>query len=366
MRSQRNEGAVLDRPASGRNQRPPSPELRWPPLSRTHKILFAVTIACYLAITVAVLTTSSLVALDWQLFTLKPFERFPQYFDFFNTYVILGQRGPTAILAFAWLFWRAWRTRSWRPPLVMAVTLLLVNVTAGAVKIGIGRLGPHYAHVVGSAALFQGGDIFPSGHTANAVATWGALAYLAVRWRRIGGVIAGFLGVTIGLTTVYLGTHWFSDVLAGWADGALVLLLLPLFEPIVSSTDERLQDWWRRRAELRATALRKLGGQPAAAAAGARAGARTGTAPAGRVPGPAGAGRRTGAAGASEAPRPAGPTAAHHGRGAGGATHGAAQGGSAQGRGHHRPEIPGHEGASAHPGSRRQRPPRPRDHSGHS
>jgi membrane-associated phospholipid phosphatase len=340
--------------------------LRWPPLSRAHKILFAGTAAFYLAVTVAVLTTSPLVALDWQLMLLKPFERFPHWFDFFNGYVVLGQRGPSAIVAFAWLFWRAWRTRSWRPPLVLAVALILVNITAGAVKIGIGRLGPHYAHIIGSAELFQGGDIFPSGHTANAVATWGALAYLAVRWRRTGAVLAGFLGITIGMTTVYLGTHWFSDVLSGWADGVLVLLLLPLFEPIVTSTDERLQDWWRRRAELWATARRRLGLRPPPAPSGATATAWSDLDRAEHAR--SGSGDAAGRARGEAAEPPAAPrtgTGAQLPAPTRGASMLGAPGGRSPDRSRRPGELRGHGGSAAHPGSRHHRPSQPRDHNGH-
>ncbi|QMU80223.1 phosphatase PAP2 family protein [Streptacidiphilus sp. PB12-B1b] len=182
----------------------------------------------------------------------KPYQHWPGIQQFMNIYVIAGQRGPSAIVVSAWLTWRCWRTRSWRPLLALGVALVLLNMSVGAVKIGMGRLGPHYAHVAGSSELFLGGGIFPSGHTANAVVTWGILAYLASRWRRFGGVVAGFMGVTIGLTTLYLGTHWVSDVLAGWAAGALVLLALPLFEPVIVSADERMQAAWADRQALAA------------------------------------------------------------------------------------------------------------------
>ena len=75
-------------------------------------------------------------------------------------------------MVLAWLGWRAWRHRTLHPLLVLGTSLLLLNITVGAVKYGLGRLGPHYATTVGSAEMFAGGDIFPSGHTANAVVTW--------------------------------------------------------------------------------------------------------------------------------------------------------------------------------------------------
>nr|WP_225448611.1 phosphatase PAP2 family protein [Streptacidiphilus sp. P02-A3a] len=207
----------------------------------------ASTAAFYLAVVLAVLTSSRLVALDWWVMMFKPYEHWPAFEQFLNVYVIAGQRGPSSIVVGVWLAWRCLRLRSWRPLLVMGVALVLLNMSVGAVKIGMGRLGPHYAHVAGSNELFLGGGIFPSGHTANAVVTWGIVAYCAVGHRRLGAFLAGFMGISVGLTTLYLGTHWVSDVLAGWAAGALVLLGLPLFEPVIESADARLRAAWALR-----------------------------------------------------------------------------------------------------------------------
>ncbi|MFJ9695307.1 phosphatase PAP2 family protein [Kitasatospora sp. NPDC101183] len=220
--------------------RPPGREPAWPPLSRRQAALLAATCAVYLLVMAGVVLNTSLVDLDWSVRLLRPYQRWPRLEPLLDTWVVAGQRGPSAIAAFAWLTWRAHRIGRLRPLLVMGVALLLLNVTVGSVKIVTGRLGPHYAQYVGSPELFSGGTIFPSGHTANAVVTWGVLAYLAGRWRRTGAVIAAATACSIGLTTVYLGTHWVTDVLAGWAAGALVLLSLPLLEPLVTAAELRL------------------------------------------------------------------------------------------------------------------------------
>jgi membrane-associated phospholipid phosphatase len=254
VRNQQREATRAEPPRTTAQRQPASRGNPWAPLSRTHKALFIFTTAVYLAVIVAVLTTSRLVSLDWDVMLYKPYEHWPRAQSFLNSYVVLGQRGPSAIVATVWLAWRSWRSRSWRPLLVLGVSLVLLNMTVGAVKIGMGRLGPHYAHVIDSSALFQGGGIFPSGHTANAVVTWGVLAYLAVRHRRLGAALAGLLAITVGLTTVYLGTHWVTDVLAGWAAGVLVLLILPLFEPVIATADGRMRALWARRRNLRGDA----------------------------------------------------------------------------------------------------------------
>ncbi|WP_441248821.1 phosphatase PAP2 family protein [Kitasatospora sp. McL0602] len=216
-----------------------------PLMTRRHAVLFGLTGLVYLLVVVEVLRGTRLVELDWALKQLRPYKRWPEVQPLLNVWIVAGQRGPSAIVACAWLGWRSYRVRSLRPLLVMGAALLLLNITVGAVKIVTGRLGPHYAHWIDSPELFSGGQIFPSGHTANAVVTWGVLAYLAVRWRRTGALLAGLTAVSIGLTTVYLGTHWISDVFAGWAAGALVLLALPLAEPYVTAIDRQVVALWR-------------------------------------------------------------------------------------------------------------------------
>ncbi|MFI1065630.1 phosphatase PAP2 family protein [Streptomyces spororaveus] len=228
--------------------------LQTPQMSRHRVVLLGSTLAFYLAIVVAVLTTSWLVRLDWQIMFFRPYEQWPQVHAFLDYLVVLGQRGPTAVMVAAWLGWRCWRQHTLRPLITLGVALLLLNVTVGSVKLGLGRLGPHYATEIGSAELFADGDIFPSGHTANAVVTWGILAYLAstVVTRRVLSVVSAVVSLSVGATTVYLGTHWVSDVLLGWSAGLLILLALPWFEPLIARTEAYVFDVrerLRRRAE---------------------------------------------------------------------------------------------------------------------
>jgi membrane-associated phospholipid phosphatase len=216
-------------------------------MSRTRLWLFGLTLVAYVAIVVAVVTASPLVTFDWQVMLFRPYKQWPGIHVFLDYFVVLGQRGPTAVLVATWLGWRSWQKGTWRPMLVLGASLLLLNVTVGGAKYGLGRLGPHYATTVGSPELFAGGTIFPSGHTANAVVTWGVLAYLAgARVRRLASVSAALLALAIGITTIYLGTHWVSDVLLGWAAGMLVLLALPWCEPALAAVEEYMFAIWAR------------------------------------------------------------------------------------------------------------------------
>ncbi|GAA3490316.1 phosphatase PAP2 family protein [Streptomyces cremeus] len=242
----------IDRIFARLDREPEPPEIAVPGMSRTRKVLFGSTVAFYIAIVWLVLVSSWLVLLDWKVMLFRPYEQWPEVHAFLDYFVVLGQRGPTAVMIAAWLGWRSWRQHTLRPLLVMAASLLLLNITVGAVKVGLGRLGPHYATEIGSAELFLGGDIFPSGHTANAVVTWGILAYLATtpRARRWLSVISATVALSVGATTVYLGTHWLSDVLLGWAAGLLILLALPWVEPTIGRAEAylfELRDRWRAR-----------------------------------------------------------------------------------------------------------------------
>ncbi|MFV0136857.1 phosphatase PAP2 family protein [Streptomyces sp. HMX87] len=252
MRTERNL-TRLERVFARLDREPERPVLLDVPKMSRHRIaLFAGTLAFYVAIVWAVLITSWLVRLDWQVMFFRPYQQWPELHAFVDYYVVLGQRGPTAVMVAAWLGWRSWRQHTLRPLLALAVSLLLLNVTVGAAKIGMGRLGPHYATTIGSNEMWAGGDIFPSGHTANAVVTWGILAYLAStpRARRWLSALSAVVSLGVGMSTVYIGTHWLSDVLLGWVAGLLILLALPWFEPLIARSEAwilALRDRWSAR-----------------------------------------------------------------------------------------------------------------------
>lgn len=66
---------------------------------------------------------------------------------------------------------------------------------------------------------------FPSGHAMMSLVVYGMVAYLLAahfrRWRKLILMITVLLIVAIGLSRLYLGVHWFTDVVAGYAAGTV-------------------------------------------------------------------------------------------------------------------------------------------------
>jgi undecaprenyl-diphosphatase len=114
-----------------------------------------------------------------------------------------------------------------------ALAGFLVAATAGTalvVQVAKDLVGRHRPPTVGR-LVGAGGAAFPSGHTAQAISCFGALAFVAWRLgtpRRVlvvGLTVAAAIVLAVGWSRVYLGVHWPSDVLGGWLLGATVLLV---------------------------------------------------------------------------------------------------------------------------------------------
>ena len=78
--------------------------------------------------------------------------------------------------------------------------------------------------------ISENGYSFPSGHALMSVIFYGMIAYfvyklLQKRWQKIVLSFAfAALIALIGLSRIYLGVHWVSDVLGGWLIGVLIVV----------------------------------------------------------------------------------------------------------------------------------------------
>ena len=126
------------------------------------------------------------------------------------------------------LFWlgtrRAWRTAAW----VVTANVLVGPLTA-LLKETFGRVRPAFEN---GGATYDGLS-FPSGHSSG-IATLVTIALvlawprLPARQRRLALAAGAALVVLVGLTRMWLGVHFLSDVLGGWAFGAAWTLLVAL------------------------------------------------------------------------------------------------------------------------------------------
>jgi membrane-associated phospholipid phosphatase len=218
---------------------------RGPIRLRWRGILTILVVAAYIALTLAVIFRSPILSLDTDLFKLDLRHSHPAWRPWVKGSLLLGQRGP-ATLAFLPVFlWLAWRRRTTQPLVALVTSLILLNASVGVVKLITGRVGPRQTH--NTHDIFVGGNIYPSGHVSNAVVLYGLMAMLSINHRKVLAVAAAVISVTVGMGTIYLDTHWFSDVMGGWFAGALVLLVLPSAMPTAQRWADALVERGRRR-----------------------------------------------------------------------------------------------------------------------
>ncbi|MGW3493028.1 phosphatase PAP2 family protein [Streptomyces sp. NPDC001020] len=131
------------------------------------------------------------------------------------------------ILCAAAVLWLVWRHRAWWLALWTAATCALGTLVQQSLKAAVGRARPVWPDPVDSAHYAA----FPSGHAMTATVVCGLLLWLLRRYGagrtlwRTALVVAAVSVLGAGLTRVWLGVHWPSDVMGGWLLGALLVAL---------------------------------------------------------------------------------------------------------------------------------------------
>lgn len=108
--------------------------------------------------------------------------------------------------------------------LVAAVALLTGQAVRRVLNLAVGRPRPARQDWL----VTVDGHAWPSGHAATSVLALGLL--VALLWpglgtaaRRVAVAAAAVLALAIGLSRVYLGVHWPTDVVGGWLFGVVWL-----------------------------------------------------------------------------------------------------------------------------------------------
>jgi membrane-associated phospholipid phosphatase len=150
----------------------------------------------------------------------------------------MGEVGLVVVLGLSLLFF-AWR-RYWGVVLALALTTVGAELLDTALKAFFQRPRPSLVPSPVAAQVFS----FPSGHAMVSVAFYLCLAYVGWRllhgWRRVAcAAVLIALIVAIGLSRLYLGVHYLTDVIAGylagfvWVDAVLIGVgsLFPAISP---------------------------------------------------------------------------------------------------------------------------------------
>jgi membrane-associated phospholipid phosphatase len=121
-----------------------------------------------------------------------------------------------------------WRRRRKTDALFVALAFLGAQVLSNGMKLGFRRERPFFPDPLATESTFS----FPSGHALVSLAVYGSIALLLARRISSGPLRLLLLGGTallvlaIGFSRLYLGVHFLSDVLAGFAAGTAWLALL--------------------------------------------------------------------------------------------------------------------------------------------
>ena len=118
-----------------------------------------------------------------------------------------------------------WRTRSAVPPTVLVTGVLVAGGLVYLLKIAVARSRPPVGALLGPASLDYS---FPSGHTTDSGVVYVLSAVLLApvvghAVRRLVLTLGLLVPLVVGLSRVYLGYHWATDVLAGWLLAAAVV-----------------------------------------------------------------------------------------------------------------------------------------------
>ncbi|MFF5103702.1 phosphatase PAP2 family protein [Streptomyces sp. NPDC000134] len=134
------------------------------------------------------------------------------------------------LLCAAVVLWLGLRDGAWWTAVWLGLAVALGTLVQQGLKAAVDRRRPVWPDPVDSAHYAA----FPSGHAMTATVVCGLLVWLLRRYgapralRRAALAVAVVSVAGVGLTRIWLGVHWPTDVLGGWLLGALVVTLAVL------------------------------------------------------------------------------------------------------------------------------------------
>jgi undecaprenyl-diphosphatase len=135
---------------------------------------------------------------------------------------------PATIGMFIWFMTRKWRREAW----LLGITMLGAAILNTTLKLTFHRPRPVPFFNLTAPESFS----FPSGHSLASFCFFGALATILTarihnpRFNLLTWVCAGILVLWIGLSRIYLGVHYTTDVLAGFAAALIWIAVIRFAE----------------------------------------------------------------------------------------------------------------------------------------
>ena len=183
------------------------------------------------------LKEGELAAIDAQITDYIISFRTPERTEFFVWLTHVGDVYGYLIIGGIFIFMSAVVFKSWKYIAQIGIVLILATLSNMMLKRFIDRARPDIEHLVSVETLS-----YPSGHAMSAMAFYGFLIYLLYRFKmnlflKVAAILFFTLLIfNIGISRIYLGVHFPSDVIAGFIAGfiwvvfcALAFNLIELF-----------------------------------------------------------------------------------------------------------------------------------------
>jgi undecaprenyl-diphosphatase len=188
-----------------------------------------------LELLVEVVIGSPTVGVDRRILNLVATLRTPALDQVMYVVTFLGNAQTILVLALVAVI-VALLARQWKEAVLFVLAIGASTLFFSLLKLLVHRPRP----LLEDARIVQGGFSFPSGHSSLSATFYGTVAYLLIRSTKRDGLRvligsgAALLVLLIGVSRIYLGVHYPSDVLAGWAAGALWVVLVMVAEQVWS------------------------------------------------------------------------------------------------------------------------------------
>lgn len=180
---------------------------------------FILTVGCLLGFSVMAIAISrhEIIMFDSYLISVIQGQEYPILTPIMKFFTMIGNTESVIVLSMIVLVLLHLRTRNRSEFILVFLVMIGTPVINRILKEFFQRARPDFHRLIEI-----GGYSFPSGHAMNAMAFYGIVAFIL--WRHIPTrfgrtvllLLSGLFIFTIGISRVYLGVHYPSDIIAGY------------------------------------------------------------------------------------------------------------------------------------------------------